>query len=490
MKSLMTKRAINKGIACLTSFLLLITFFNQADLNGQSTSKPRPPNSLYLRAPDTIPGTLPEMRQPSFWISRMKDPDRIVLTLAEIEKKNKDFSMRMENLMVPDSNLRKLITREMEGRPGIMPSVTDISSESPADLSVITRNMIDKEIKFLKRRVYGNILGIEYSAQEINAMEDEMAFPSISNQVKIQPAITVKNCLLRIIPAIRPEYVGNNTLSRWDMWNYDVVPIGSPVQILHISKTGGFLFILSEKGYGWVSSEEVAISSEENIKKFCTSGNYIVCTGERVPFYSDANCKMASGWIRMGDRLPLKSNNMRVIQVPTRQLNGNLLIQDAWLKPDADVSKGYLPYTAKNVVIQTFKLLDLIYDWTGGWFGRDHATSMRDIFSCFGFKLPANGVMQCAYYASPETISAKAGKEAQYKAIKANEPFITIQICSSGHGQLYLGEYKGEPIVFDTHGYAYKDKNGDELVIRRSNIGNLTYPDYFLKQDITFVELK
>ena len=199
---------------------------------------------------------------------------------------------------------------------------------------------------------------------------------------------------------------------------------------------------------------------------------------------------MASGWFRMGDRLPLKSGNGRVVQVPSRQMNGNLLIQDAWLKPDADVSRGYLPYSTKNVVIQTFKLLDLLYDWTGGWFGRDHSTSMRDIFSCFGFKLPANGVMQTAFYANPKTVSPKAGKEAQYAAIKANNPFTTIQICSSGHGQLYLGEFNGEPIVFDTHGYAYKDKNGDELVIRRSNIGNLTFPDYFLKQDITFVEMK
>ena len=192
----------------------------------------------------------------------------------------------------------------------------------------------------------------------------------------------------------------------------------------------------------------------------------------------------------MGDRLPSKSGNGRVVQVPSRQMNGNLLIQDAWLKPDADVSRGYLPYSTKNVVIQTFKLLDLLYDWTGGWFGRDHSTSMRDIFSCFGFKLPANGVMQTAFYANPKTVSPKAGKEAQYAAIKANNPFTTIQICSSGHGQLYLGEFNGEPIVFDTHGYAYKDKNGDELVIRRSNIGNMTFPDYFLKQDITFVEMK
>ena len=175
MKSLRTNRAINKGVFYLTGFFLLFTFLNQPDLYGQSTSKPRPPNSLYLRAPDTIPGTLPEMRKPSYWISRMKDPDKIVMTLSEIESRNKDYSKRMGNLMLLDSNLRKQIVREMENRPGIMPSFIDISLKSPAELSVITRDMIDKEIKFLKRRTYGNILGIEYSPQEISAMEEEMA---------------------------------------------------------------------------------------------------------------------------------------------------------------------------------------------------------------------------------------------------------------------------------------------------------------------------
>jgi hypothetical protein len=274
------------------------------------------------------------------------------------------------------------------------------------------------------------------------------------------------------------------------MWNYDIVPIGSPVQILHTSKTGGSIFVLTDKGFGWINSEEVALCSNDDIDKFNNSKNYIICTGDRVPYYSDSNCTYVSGRFRMGDRLPIKGNDQRLIQIPTRQVNGKFLIQEAWLLSDADINRGYLPYTRKNVVIQAFKLLDNLYDWTGAWYGRDHATTLRDIFSCFGFKFPSNGVLLSAYNDQKRIVYPEEGKEAQLNAISGNEPFLTIQICSSGHSQLYLGNYKGVPIVFDTHGYSYTDKNGNELVIRRCNVGTLSLPDYFLKQNITFVELK
>ena len=97
----------------------------------------------------------------------------------------------------------------------------------------------------------------------------------------------------------------------------------------------------------------------------------------------------------MGDRLPLAEadeNNQRQILVPVRKTNGEFVTEEAWLATDADVHVGYLAYTRINIVTQSFKLLDNFYDWTGGWFGRNHATSLRDIFSTFGFELPSNGV--------------------------------------------------------------------------------------------------
>jgi hypothetical protein len=275
------------------------------------------------------------------------------------------------------------------------------------------------------------------------------------------------------------------------MWNLDILPVGSPVQVLHASKTGGFLFVLTERGYGWVRSEKVAFGKKADLEQFSQNSDFWLCTGDKVPFYSNPQCKYVSGWFSMGDHLPAVGGSDHQIKVPVRRINGELAIETAWLSPDADVHRGYLPYTRKNVVVQALKLLDNIYDWTGGWYGRNHVTDLRDIFGCFGFHLPANGVLLSFFNTdSPTLLHPDQGQQVQYQTILGNPPFLTLQMVSSGHSQLYLGDYNGVPIVFDTHGYSYKDDQGRDLVVRRCVIGTISLPNYFLKQDISFVTLK
>ena len=43
---------------------------------------------LSERVPDVLPGTIPEMRNPSFRIERMKKPDELILTVPQIQYKN------------------------------------------------------------------------------------------------------------------------------------------------------------------------------------------------------------------------------------------------------------------------------------------------------------------------------------------------------------------------------------------------------------------
>jgi hypothetical protein len=84
---------------------------------------------------------------------------------------------------------------------------------------------------------------------------------------------------------------------------------------------------------------------------------------------------------------------------------------------------------------------------------------------------------------------ATTPKDKQFQTILAHDPFVTLQICSGGHSQLFLGNYNGTPIVYDTHGYSYVD-NGREVDVRRSNVGSVEFPGYFLKEDVIFITLK
>ena len=450
------------------------------------------PSDLYLRAPGVVPGTLPKMRQAYYWVSKMKYPDKVVLTQMEIESWNKDYKEKMANESLLDSLLIQRMNKQFKSRPGLLASIPDISSLSSSELSALIQNMIKSQTDYLRSRVFGNIMAIEYDESELNAIEKEISFDNTKSQVKPRIGITTTESRLHVMPSIMPEYIGlfTNGKARWDLWCLDVLPIGTPIQVLYSSQSAAFFLVLTDRGYGWVRAENIAIGSVADVIAIKESKEFVICTGDREPFYADANCTTFLGWMRMGDRLPLVPNTTRSVQIPTRNSKGAFIMEKAWLRSDADVHKGYLPYTSRNVAGQAFKLLDNLYDWTGAWYGRNHITVLRDIFRSFGFNLPSNGILLSAYgKRSSIVVSPKEGREAQFSTIFSNEPFLTLQICENSHSQMYLGNHEGMPIVFDAHGYGYKNEEGYDMELKRWVVGTMLMPDYFLKQDIIFIKL-
>ncbi len=463
---------------------------------------------LYQRAPYTLPGTLPEMRNPSYWIDRMKNPDEVILTPTAIKAMNESYKKRMK---APDPfkgvdpdflpNMDEL--HRWLGRFITMP---DIYNMTPAQIADIVREEISNEIDFMTGkysrlhlgieelgRKFGNSLGVEYSDRDLDDLKKEMALDFVRDDITILEGITICDARLRVVPTIRVEQIGliENGKFRWDLWNTNIIRIGTPVTVLHTSKTGAYLFVLSNAGYGWVRSENIAFGKKAEIKKFREPADFAVCTGDFVPFYSDESCRYVSGWFRMGDRLPLASeDNPGMINAPVRKMNGQFEIEQAWLAKDADVHVGYLPYTRRNIVETALKLLDNPYDLSMAWYGRNHETTDIDIFACFGFELPLYAELFSFYGSDTRVVHPEVGREEQYKAILANDPFVTILNCSTGHNQLFLGEYNGVPIVLDQLGYGYTDNNGKTVEISRCCISDVSRPAYILETNITFLELK
>lgn len=477
----------------MLKFALALVLLFQVTNTFAQKEKPEHARNLYWRAPDVIKGTLPEMRSVAYWVNQMDTPDKVILSEESIQKMNDGYQERMK---VWETDLDSLSIRrigwQMQSRPGLLPHISNLNTMSPKELGQLTKDAIEKQIVFLERGSFGNRLAVEYSQAELESFKAEMALSQVPEEINPKSGITVSKTLLRIIPSLRDENIGmtSNGKARWDLWNLDDLSLGEKVQVIHSSASKGFLLIVSEKGIGWVRSEQIALGKESEINGLTMSEDFLVVTGESVPFYSDKEGSLVSGWMGMSARMPYKKGNPRIVLVPTRKIDGTLDVQEAWFKEGADVSLGYLPYTKRNIISQAVKLLDLVYDWTGGWHGRNHTTILADLFGCFGFKFPSNGVLLSMFAPMPDTISPEAGKEAQMSAINSHDPFSTIQVSNSGHSQLFIGTYDNMPIVFDTHGYGYAEENGDEFEIRRSVIATVEIPDYMLKQEMTFIELK
>ncbi|HDY87852.1 MAG TPA: hypothetical protein ENH82_07015, partial [bacterium] len=448
--------------------------------------------------PDTLPGTLPEMRNPAYWIGKMENPDEVIITADKIMQMNEEYVKKM-SVPEPFKGIppeRIPLDKYLNRFPGHFIVKPDIRSMKPDEIPVIVKGKIREDIDFLRKEKYGNFFSVEYADREIDAFEKEMAPDLVEDAVVSRDGIAVCTTRLRIVPSFFPEQVGLNNIGKnnysIDLWTSSLVKIGKHVTVLHRSLSGSHVFVLSDNGFGWVESQSIAFGHIVEIKEFNNPEDFIICTGDRVPFYSDKRCMYVSGWLRMGDRVPVASKeNPRIIIVPARYVNGKFRSETAWLAENADISVGWLPYTRRNIVETAFKLLDNPYDWTESSIGRNHETTYRDIFACFGFELPYHGSLFTFFGDYEEAAMPDIGREKQYKRVFKHKSFVTIMTSHShGHSMLLLGEYNGKPIAFDHNGYGYTDENGTEYQVKRTCLVDMSIPAYFLKNPITFLELK
>jgi len=131
------------------------------------------------------------------------------------------------------------------------------------------------------------------------------------------------------------------------------------------------------------------------------------------------------------------------------------------------ITRKPLPFTAKNVAILAREFYAEPYGWGGGYGCRDCSATTRDFLGAFGIFLHRNSSKQ-----------VKDGTQIRiknwpkwYKKKFINEhakPFRSL-LYVPGHIVLYLGQYKGEPVIMHTY-WGIRKKDGSKLVTGRTII--------------------
>ncbi len=453
-------------------------------------------SDLYTRSPDVLPGTISEMREQSWWINQMKNPDEIILSLSEIQMRNREYREKMAQ---PDPFAdvhpgRIPLDWQLDRWPGRFAVKPEIDQMADSELKEMIRTQINALATYIIKEKYGNYLGTEYSPEELDLFIAETATRDIVSPIAVSHGIVVRPSRLRVIPAPFPDVVGitnidgtNYTVDRWTLTR---IGTGSLVIVLHRSQSGSHLFVMSDNNFGWIETEDIAFGSKDVLSAYTQKSGFMICTGNRVPYYSEKSCRYVSGWYSMSEKIyPAGKGDSRRILVPYRKSDGTFSPAEAWLAQDADAHTGYMTYTRRNIVEQAFKLLGDPYDWTGAAMGRNHETTYRDIFACFGFILPHNGGL-FTHFGNKDTAAMPGiGKDAAYDLILGNEPFVSIAIVR-GHAMLFLGEYKEVPILFDQSGYSYTGPDGVQQHVKSFAIITPNVVPYLLDYPITFLELK
>ena len=149
-----------------------------------------------------------------------------------------------------------------------------------------------------------------------------------------------------------------------------------------------------------------------------------------------------------------------IVSLPVRNADGSLAFVSALIPRSADVSQGYLPFTANNILQQAFKFLGERYGWGHDYNGRDCTGFISEIFRSFGFVMPRNSGQQ-GKGAYGDNIRFDQSSNAQEKLSAIQKARVGDLFYFPGHVSLYLGMQDNQPfMIHDVNTLIYPLENG------------------------------
>ena len=287
-----------------------------------------------------------------------------------------------------------------------------------------------------------------------NAARD--AYPS-----RFDKAITVRPTVLREAPTHKPRF-GNPAEAGegypFDMFMYSTLPVGMPLLVVHTSADGAWVFVETGLVSGWVPTEDTAVTDAPFRSRY-ENGTYAVIVRDAVPLVDELGRYVTTG--SLGTMLPLSGgsgSSLRLL-VPVRDPQGRAVAVPVRVSPSDAVRKP-IPLTARAAAEIGNRMMGQPYGWGGYLFNRDCSLAMRDLFVPFGVWLPRNSSAQAKAWQFISFVKASpSGKESIIK--DEGVPFATL-LWLRGHITLYIGEYKGEPVMFhNVWGVRTDDGNGE-----------------------------
>lgn len=450
----------------MKSLISIILFLAAA----HSATAQTPPK--LMTAPDIIPPATAEMQNPDFWISKIQNPDRVIMTPDEIVRFNKK------------NRTRPLVAKDIRGTTVTIDSViaggppfTGIYFHLPDPLAITEYpgSAIAKHIRdvadFVRTADLWDRRQIPFPAWTRAELITEMDADGVPGVIRPRYGMLVRHTLNRLVPTSEKVYRGQ---FQWlDMFQNATLETGMPVAVLHATKSGDWLLVRSEYSLGWVPAANVAFGTPVAIRAASSPKNFVVGIVHKTPVYADSGCRTWLTDIYMGERLALgaKTGSSYSVTVPVRRPDGALGTVPGWLRGDAGVSVGWQPYTQRNVITTFFRLLGRPYGWGGTDHERDCVGAVRSVYRTFGIFMPRWTVFELYSTDHVTSFPADTPLEEKYRLLDACEPGITV--CGfNWHVVLYLGKVDTTHYVIHQNGYSYHGTDGTEYRVGRVSVNH------------------
>lgn len=405
-------------------------------------------------APSPLPHVKPVYEEPSFWIGRLSEPEKILLTPEEIEAINRSaLKATPERLTI-----------------ATVPEAVDTCKVLQA---------------IFRLRKYAEGKGWFNHANRLFSPADYDRFFSTINTEGLPPltipryGLTTRETDLRLLPT-RQVAMEKPFDYEFDQFQDDRLECAIPVVILHQTRDRSWYFVATRYTEGWVRASDVAEGGKSQVTQFA-SAKPLVVTGRSVSVFADSAFRSYAFDLPMGARLPLvkRTDERFEVRIPFRDVQGGLKVFQGYVRPEADVHVGYLPYTAGRVIGQAFKLLHDRYSWGGTADGRDCSRLIMDVFRCFGFDMPRNSFQQAAFHQARKVDVGQWREQEKINLLKRSEGVPTL-LYMPGHIMLFLG-------VVDSYVYAvhsvWEYREASWFTEKRYHIGQVAVSDLSLGEN-------
>ena len=400
------------------------------------------------------------MLKPEFWLEKIEDAKKLILNDQEIIEFNKKSFRKMKSKGFEEWLYDLETYPETITRGELLHTMKTYSSEDLFPHKSCYDIQANKILKTYKKEVL-----------------HQSNFEGIPDEIRVEWGMLVKREDLRAFPtdtvfAEEPKSID------FDLFQLTVLPVGSPVAILHQSKNGKWYYIQSMIYKGWVKREQIALAkNKKEVFDYANSDKFLMVAESRIETEPNPFIKQISNILfQMGDKIPLiefdeipesiPMNNLHaqspqgcyVVKIPVKDEEGHLEFRLALIARSNDICEGYLPYNRENIIQQAFKLLGERYGWNGMFIRRDCSQFIMNVYKTMNIILPSYTRMQEEGTAG-KSIEFSGSIQRRESLLNKLQPGDPIHL--KGHVVMYLGKVgENHYIIHSGSGYGIKSKDG------------------------------
>jgi len=278
-------------------------------------------------------------------------------------------------------------------------------------------------------------------------------------------AITIRRTNVKALPTTSAFYRDPKRTGEGFPFDYNqnsALHINIPLHISHFSKDGKWAFVQASYSFGWVKISDLALTDKKFIKTF-KNNHYAMSIKDNLRL---SNGTKNISLVKLGALFPLDKKT-KELMVATKNNKGYAVIVKVKPSKNTLVAKKPLAFTSKNVAKIAKEFYNEPYGWGGSYECRDCSATTRDFLGVFGIFLRRNSSKQ-ALDGKRTYIRGLKKKAKKAKIIKYAKPFRSL-LHVPGHIVLYLGQYKGEPIIMHTY-WGIRKNDKTKLVTGRTII--------------------